>query len=62
MADTILRSFLIYLVVGSACTVASLCVYAYRGRRLTRATRLSAIKGLYGAHYQRRSFLMGGKR
>lgn len=52
----------IYVVTGFAITMAMFLLSAYRALRLNRERRLSAIKGLFSAHYHTRAFLIARKR
>lgn len=50
------------IVAGIAINLVLPCAYSCRSHRLAESRRLSAIKSLYGHHYQRQAFLMCDKR
>lgn len=50
------------LAVGIAINLVLPLAHCLRVRRLNRMARFDAVKRLYGLHYQRKAFLMSGKR
>ena len=62
MVTTVFVVLLASMALVTLFWVVVILVHAYHLRRIVASSRFKAIKSLYGLHFQRRSFLIGGKR